>query len=168
MVIDQLVGNAWCFGDNINTDLIYPGKFLSISEPSEMAQGAMAGLDPDFYKKVKVGDIIVAGNNFGCGSSREQAAISIKSAGICAVVAESFARIFYRNIINQGIPAFICKDAIKIVHSNDKIELEFKIGQLINVSTKKSCAFEPLPSFLLDIVNAGGNIPYLKNKLRSD
>lgn len=165
MSLGRIIGNAWCYEDNINTDLIYPGKYLTTSDPVEMAKHAMAGVDPEFGRTVSHGDVIVAGENFGNGSSREQAAISLKYAGISAVIAVSFARIFYRNIINQGVPAITSPKAYKIIQYGDELELEVHEGILKNLTNMKTITFEPLPEFLLEIIEAGGYIPYLKEKL---
>ena len=166
MAVEKIAGVAWCYGNDINTDLIYPGRYLSSYDRDEMASHAMAGLDPVFSSKVKRGDIIVAGSNFGCGSSREQAAMCLKYAGVSAVIAESFARIFYRNIINQGVMALITPDAIQFAKSGDRIELHVREGRAINLTSSKECAFEPLPEFLAEIVEAGGYVQYLKKKLK--
>ena len=160
-----VTSTAWCFGDNINTDVIYPGRYLVVTDPIEMGRFAMAGIDSGFGKKVRTGDIIIAGSNFGMGSSREQAAIAIKNVGIIAIFARSFARIFYRNIINQGVYAFICSDGIKIAKTGDTVEIDFGACRLINITSSKVCDFESIPNFLLEIIQAGGNIQYLKNKL---
>jgi 3-isopropylmalate/(R)-2-methylmalate dehydratase small subunit len=162
---EPIMGQAWCFGHDVNTDLIYPGKYLSITEPTEMAKCALAGLDPNFGAQVKTGDIIVAGANFGCGSSREQAAICLKYAGISAVIAVSFARIFYRNIINQGVPALTSEEAIESIKTGDKIELNIQNGEIKNLTSNQIINFEPIPEFLLGIVADGGLILHLKNRL---
>lgn len=166
MVPDKITGTAWCYGDNIDTDQIYPGEYLSITEPEGMAKFAMAGLDSKFSKKVQVGDIIIAGTNFGAGSSREQAAMSLKYVGVSAIVAISFARIFYRNIINQGVPALISYEAMDIANTGDVIKLDLQSGRLKNLTKKKSCTFEPIPEFLMEIIEAGGKIPFLKKRLK--
>lgn len=161
-------GFAWCYGDNINTDLIYPGRYLAITSPLEMAKNAMADVDPKFGKNVQTGDIIIAGSNFGCGSSREQAVMCLKFAGIAAIIAESFARIFYRNAINQGLPAIISSKASSAVKTGDRIELDIHSGVLMNLNTGKKISFEPVPEFLLEIVNHGGIIPHLKKRFDLD
>jgi 3-isopropylmalate/(R)-2-methylmalate dehydratase small subunit len=130
-----------------------------------MGKFAMAGIAPEFGEKVQVGDIIVAGWNFGSGSSREQAAMAIKNSGVKAIFAQSFARIFYRNIINQGVPAFICNDAVTNISTGDIVEIDFSLNQLKNIKNHIMCEFEPLPEFLMEIIQAGGNIQYLKSKL---
>jgi len=168
MKTNTKTGIAWCYGDNINTDLIYPGRYLAITSPSEMAKNAMADVDPKFGKNVQVGDIIVAGANFGSGSSREQAVMCLKFAGIAAIIAESFARIFYRNAINQGLPALICPNATSVVKTGDKIELDMHIGVLMNLNTGKKISCKPMPEFLLEIVNHGGIIQHLKRRFDLD
>jgi len=164
MISNTKIGIAWCYGNNINTDLIYPGRYLAITSPLEMAKNAMADVDPKFGKNVQAGDIIIAGANFGCGSSREQAVMCLKFAGIAAVIAESFARIFYRNAINQGLPALISSKAYSMVKTGDRIELDMHTGVLMNLNTGKKTSFEPMPEFLLEIVNDGGIIPHLKKR----
>jgi 3-isopropylmalate/(R)-2-methylmalate dehydratase small subunit len=165
MVPLSVKGIAWCFGNNINTDLIYPGKYLSITEPLEMGSHAMAGIDPAFSSKVQPGDILVVGSNFGCGSSREQAAIALKQAGVSAVIGISFARIFFRNIINQGVPAFQSSDAVELLKTGDNIQLDFQNKSIKNLTNGESCRFEPLPDFLMEIIEAGGNIEFLRRRL---
>jgi len=159
-------GRVWKFGDNINTDLIYPGRYLkSFLPPEEMAKHAMEGLDPNFHKNVQPGDIIVAGKNFGCGSSREEAAIALKATKISGIIAESFARIFFRNAINIGLPVLECKGITRIVENGDIIEVEFETGLIRNISTGKQIKTTPLPSFMMEIINKGGLIAYTKEKL---
>jgi 3-isopropylmalate/(R)-2-methylmalate dehydratase small subunit len=165
MVEFTIKGKAWCFGDNVNTDLIYPGKFLAITKSSEMGKYALAGLDEEFGKNVQAGDLIIAGSNFGSGSSREQAAMAIKYTGASAIVAVSYAHIFFRNIINQGVPAFQSQEAEKIVITGDEVELDFQNNLIKNITTGKTCEFQPLPDYLMEIIKAGGNIQYLKKKL---
>jgi 3-isopropylmalate/(R)-2-methylmalate dehydratase small subunit len=161
-------GKAWCYGDNINTDLIYPGRCLTVTDPDGMAKCAMAGLDPKFGTASSSGDMIIAGVNFGSGSSREQAAICLKHKGISAVVAVSFARIFYRNIINQGIPAIISEDAYALVSTGDNVKLDLNLCQLENKTTGKLCNIEPIPEFLLEIINDGGIIQNLRKKNKNN
>jgi 3-isopropylmalate/(R)-2-methylmalate dehydratase small subunit len=157
-------GRVWKYGDNINTDVIFPGKYTySINDPNEMAKHALEDLDPNFSKNVKKGDIIVAGRNFGCGSSREQAATCLKYAGIGAVIAKSFARIFFRNAINQGLPVIQCSEAVEVIEKGDEIEIDFNKGKII---TKRGIFnFPPLPDTVLQILKDGGLIPYTKKKL---
>jgi len=159
-------GKVWKYGDNINTDVIFPGKYTySITEPEEMAKHALEDLDPDFSKNVKEGDIIVAGRNFGCGSSREQAATCLKYAGVGAIIAKSFARIFFRNAINQGLPVIQCAEAVDRIENGEEIEINFNEGKII---TKKGIFnFHPLPESVLQILKEGGLIAYTKKKLET-
>ncbi|MEN4006563.1 MAG: 3-isopropylmalate dehydratase small subunit [Methanobacteriaceae archaeon] len=156
-------GKVWKFGDDIDTDLIIPGRYLVLKDEKDLAACAMEGCDPEFAKKVKPGDIIVGGRNFGCGSSREHAPIAIKAAGVSAVVAESFAGIFYRNSINVGLPLIEIKDISKHVSQGDEIEMEK--GILKNLTTGKKFKIKGLPEFMVEILNEGGLIPYLKKHI---
>ena len=159
-------GRVWKYGDNVNTDVIFPGKYTySILDPEEMARHALEDLDPDFAQKVKPGDVIVAGRNFGCGSSREQAATCLKYAGVQAVVAISFARIFFRNGINQGLPVLQSQEAVDSIENGEKIEIDFTLGK---IKTKRwDFEFSPFPESIMGILEAGGLIPYTKKKLES-
>ncbi|MEO0095969.1 MAG: 3-isopropylmalate dehydratase small subunit [candidate division WOR-3 bacterium] len=162
----MIKGRVYKFGDNINTDDIYPGRYLSITtDRQEMAKHCFELAYPDFLKNAKPGDIIVAGKNFGCGSSREQAATCLKYFGISVVIAESFARIFYRNAINLGLPILIAPDITKKVEHNDPLEVELEKGIIKNMRTNEEIKGIPLPSFVLEILNEGGLVPYLKKKL---
>ncbi|MBU4203085.1 MAG: 3-isopropylmalate dehydratase small subunit [Acidobacteria bacterium] len=153
-------GRVWKYGDGVNTDVIFPGKYTySPMEPEEMATHALEDLDPGFTAGVKQGDVIVAGRNFGCGSSREQAAICLKYAGVRAVIAESFARIFYRNAINQGLPAIQCQEAVKALEAGDELEIDFAKGLIL--SGRGEFPFPPFPESVLKILAAGGLIPSL-------
>lgn len=155
------------YGDNVNTDVIYPGKYTySLLEPEEMASHALEDLDPDFADKVEAGDVIVAGKNFGCGSSREQAASCLKYAGVKAVVAVSFARIFFRNAINRGLPVLQCPEAVENIQQEDEIEVDFARGEI--KTETKVFAFPPFPDSVLGILDAGGLIPYTRDKLKKN
>ena len=158
-------GKVRKFGNDVDTDLILPGRYLVLRDEKELAEHVMEGSDPDFPDKVRKGDIIVAGKNFGCGSSREHAPIAMKGAGISAVVAESFARIFYRNAINIGLPLLETKDISKNVSEGDIIEIDMEHGILKNLSTSEEFEVKELPEFMLQILNEGGLIPYLKHHL---
>ncbi len=158
-------GKAWKFGNDVDTDLILPGRYLVLRDPEDLAAHVMEGADPEFSKKVKSGDIIVGGTNFGCGSSREHAPIAIKGAGISVVVAESFARIFYRNSINIGLPLIEIKDISKHVSEGDELEIDMEKGILKNLNTNEEFEIKGLPEFMLEILNEGGLIPYLKDKV---
>jgi 3-isopropylmalate/(R)-2-methylmalate dehydratase small subunit len=158
-------GKAWKFGNDIDTDLILPGRYLVLRCESDLAEHLMEGADPEFPKKVKKGDIIVGGKNFGCGSSREHAPIAMKGAGIAAVVAESFARIFYRNAINLGIPLIEIKDISKHVSQGDELEIDMEKGVLKNLTTGEEFTIKGLPGFMRNILDKGGLIPYLKEEI---
>jgi 3-isopropylmalate/(R)-2-methylmalate dehydratase small subunit len=156
---------AWKFGDDVNTDLIIPGKYLELVDPEKMAEHAMEGVDPEFPNKVAKGDIVVGGTNFGCGSSREHAPLALKYAGVSAVVAESFARIYYRNSINIGLPALECPGIVEAVEDGDPVELDMKAGTLKNLRTGAELSFTPLPPFMTEILGEGGLVTYIKNHL---
>jgi 3-isopropylmalate/(R)-2-methylmalate dehydratase small subunit len=157
---------VWKFGDDVNTDLIIPGRYLDNYDPAYLAAHAMEGASKEFAKNVSKGDIIVAGKNFGCGSSREQAVIALKHAGISAVVAKSFARIFYRNAINLGLPALISEQAFDAFKDGDRVRIE---GDSVTSSDgKKTASIEPIPEHILKILDQGGLVPYIKNRLRQE
>jgi len=148
-----LTGHALCYGDNVDTDVIIPARYLNTSNAQELAAHCMEDIDPDFLQKVKLGDIIAAGRNFGCGSSREHAPLAIKTAGISCVVAKSFARIFYRNAINIGLPIIVCDGDF---HNGDALEVDLSAGMIQNKTTGESYTFPPFPPFLQKIIEAGG------------
>ncbi len=157
-------GRVWKYGDDINTDVIYPGKYTykNLTE-EEMAKHALEDLDPNFSKNVKKGDIIVAGKNFGMGSSREQAVLCLKYAGVSAIIAKSFSRIYFRNAVNQGLPVIESKEIVENVDNGEEIEIDFERGI---VKTKKGeFEFPPFSDKVLEILSAGGLIPYTKKKL---
>ncbi len=157
-------GNVWKFGDNIDTDLIIAARYLNTSEPSELAKHAMEDADPEFIKKLNKGDVIVAGENFGCGSSREHAPISLKAAGVSAVVAKSFARIFYRNAFNMGLPIFELKEADEI-SEGDKIKIDLDAGKIENSTKNKEYSFTPIPPFMQELIQTGGLINHAKKEI---
>jgi 3-isopropylmalate/(R)-2-methylmalate dehydratase small subunit len=158
-------GRVWKYGDDINTDVIYPGKYTyQPLKPEEMAEHALEDLDPEFARNVRPGDIIVAGKNFGCGSSREQAAACLKAAGVQAVVAKSFARIYFRNAINLGLPVLQCEEAWDALRTGDEIEIDFVKGRII--SSDRVFEFPPLPDSVIGILEAGGLLEYTKRKIR--
>ena len=156
-------GKAWKFGDDIDTDIILPGRYLIYTDEEQLSEHCMEGLDDSFKEKVNKGDFIVGGKNFGCGSSREHAPIAIKGCGIGAVIAESFARIFYRNATNVGIPLLEAPGISEIVEEGDTLEVDMDKG-IITTSKGKTCEFKKLPPFMLEILENGGLIEYLKNK----
>ena len=157
-------GKVWKYGDDVNTDVIFPGKYTyTITDRKEMATHALEDLDPAFAKQVRPGDVVVAGRNFGCGSSREQAATCLKEAGVAAVVAASFARIFFRNAINEGLPLVECPEAIKAIEAGQEIEIDFEGGTLLARGT--TYRFPGLPESVMGIVREGGLIPYVRKQL---
>ncbi|MCE5215277.1 MAG: 3-isopropylmalate dehydratase small subunit [Methanobacterium sp.] len=158
-------GRSWKFGDDIDTDIILPGRYLVLTDEKELANHAMEGLDTKFSEKVKKGDIIIAGKNFGCGSSREHAPIALKGVGISVVVAESFARIFYRNAINVGLPLLESKNISKNIKEGDKLEIDINKGILKDKNSGKEFEVTGLPDFMLEILEKGGLINYLKENL---
>ncbi|MDD0848446.1 3-isopropylmalate dehydratase small subunit [Campylobacter sp. 46490-21] len=155
---------TWKFGDNIDTDVIIAARYLNTSEPALLAKHVMEDADPSFSSKVSKGDIIVAGENFGCGSSREHAPIAIKAAGVDIVIAKSFARIFYRNAFNTGLLILECKDTDKIAEG-DKLEVSLDNGSIKNLSKNEEYKFEAMPEFMQELVKAGGLINYAKKSL---
>jgi len=162
-----LRGKTYKFGDNIDTDQIYPGRYLELTEPGEIAGRAMAGCRAGFTAVFETGGIIVGGRNFGCGSSREHAAIALKHLGVAAVVAESFARIFFRNAINLGLPAIRCPGITAAVHEGDLIEVDVVTGSVVNLSQGgRELRGEKLPQFVLAILAHGGIIPMWQQRLR--
>ncbi|MCI6299397.1 MAG: 3-isopropylmalate dehydratase small subunit [Campylobacter sp.] len=155
---------TWKFGDNIDTDVIIAARYLNTSEPALLAKHVMEDADPSFSSKVGKGDIMVAGENFGCGSSREHAPIAIKAAGVDIVIAKSFARIFYRNAFNTGLLILECKDTDKIAEG-DKLEVSLDNGSIKNLSKNEEYKFEAMPEFMQELVKAGGLINYAKKSL---
>ncbi len=157
-------GKVFKYGDDINTDVIFPGKYTyTIEDPKEMATHALEDLDPDFVKKVKKGDVIVAGKNFGCGSSREQAVTSVKYAGIGAIIAESFARIYYRNAINNGLFPIQCPEAAKYLKNGNLVTIDVIKGE---IKCRKIFRFTPFSDFVMEIIDAGGLLEYTKNSVK--
>jgi len=165
VIVMKLRGRVWKFGDDVNTDLIIPGKYLELTDPREMARHAMEGIDPTFHERVGAGDIVVAGRNFGCGSSREHAPLALKYAGVGAVIAESYARIFYRNAINIGLPALECPGVADAVDDGDVLEIDLNSG-IIEVTGKGvRLRFTPLPEFMVGVLNEGGLTAYLRKHM---
>lgn len=161
-----LKGRIWSFGDDIDTDAIIPARYLNTSDPQELARHIMEDADKDFPTKVKKGDIIVAGKNFGCGSSREHAPIAIKAAGIQAVIAKSFARIFYRNSFNIGLPIFESAEASEKIKEGDVVEIDADRGTINNITQAVQYAANPIPPFMQELINAGGLIEWTKKKIK--
>ena len=160
----KIKGNAIKYGDNIDTDVIIPARYLNTHEPSELAKHCMEDLDKTFLLRVKLGDIIVGGKNFGCGSSREHAPIAIKAAGISCVIAETFARIFYRNAINIGLPILECPEAAKAINEGDEVAVELATGRISNLTNGFEYTAAPFPDFMQKIINADGLIGYIKSQ----
>lgn len=154
------------YGDNVDTDVIIPARYLNSSDPKELAEKCMVDIDKEFVKRVKVGDIIVGGKNFGCGSSREHAPVAIKASGIACVIAETFARIFYRNSINIGLPIIECREAARQMEAEDEVEIDFDSGIIYNVTKNKSYRGQAFPEFMQKIIAAGGLIPYINEGKR--
>jgi len=160
----KIQGRVWKYGDNVNTDVIFPGKYTyTISDPKEMPQHALEDLDPDFAGSVKSGDVIVGGSNWGCGSSREQAVVCLSEAGLGAIIARSFARIYYRNCLNNALPAIVCPQAVDAIQDGEQVTIDLEKGTIICEAGE--FGFPPLPAAVMEIFNAGGLIPYTKNRL---
>lgn len=162
-----MTGKVWKYGRDVNTDVILPGRFLDSYEPDYLASHAMEDIDTTFAKEVKPGDIVVADANFGCGSSREQAASCLKYCGVQAVIAKSFARLFYRNAINQGIVVIECPECVDMLNKGDEVELDIPTGSIRNLTTNQAMTFKPLPLFIMEIINSGGLVEHLKKKLKT-
>ncbi len=158
-------GKAFVFGDNIDTDLIIAARYLNTSNPTELAKHAMEDVDPEFVNKISKGDIIVAGENFGCGSSREHAPVAIKYAGISAVIAKSFARIFYRNAFNTGLVILEVKEADKI-SEGDELKVDLAAGTVQNITKNETYAFNAIPPFMMELLNAGGLMEYAAEEIK--
>lgn len=156
-------GTAWKFGNDIDTDIILPGRYLIYTDEERLSEHCMEGLDDKFNEKCKKGDFIVAGTNFGCGSSREHAPIALKGVGVAAVIAESFARIFYRNATNVGVPLLEAPGITKLVEDGEEIEVDMENGTISSMNGE-TITFKKLPPFMLEILEQGGLIEYLKNK----
>ncbi|MCX8030611.1 MAG: 3-isopropylmalate dehydratase small subunit [Thermodesulfovibrionales bacterium] len=161
-----LRGKTWKFGDDIDTDAIIPARYLNTSDPSELAKHVMEDADLGFPKKVSKGDILVAGKNFGCGSSREHAPIAIKAAGIQAVIAKSFARIFYRNAFNIGLPIFESAEAAEKISEGDTIEIDADRGLIRNITKEEQYFIKPIPPFMQELIISGGLIEWTKKRLK--
>ncbi|MDH3942628.1 MAG: 3-isopropylmalate dehydratase small subunit [Anaerolineae bacterium] len=161
-------GKAWKFGKNIDTDAIIPARRCNTADPAELAKFCMEDADPEFVIKMSAGDLIVAGSNFGCGSSREVAPLSIKAAKVSAVVAESFARIFFRNAINIGLPIFESPEAAKAIEEGDEITVDPASGEIRNLTKDELYQAAPFPDFLQNIIDKGGLLPYVEDRLAAE
>ncbi len=160
-----LKGKVHKYGADVNTDVIIPARYLNVSDPDELARHCMEDIDKDFLSKLEPGDIIMATSNFGCGSSREHAPIAIKAAGVSCVIAESFARIFFRNAINIGLPLLESEEAVANTDSGDRLEVDLSRGRIINVTKGKTFTAKPYPDFMAELISAGGLIEYTKKRL---
>lgn len=161
------MGKAWRYGDNVDTDVIIPARYLTTSDESILAAHAMEDLDAAFASGVRTGDVVVAGENFGCGSSREHAATCLKAAGVSAVVAGSFARIFFRNAINTGLPIVVSPEAVAATEHGDELIVDLDAGLVRNVTKAGEYSIEPLPAFVMDIVRAGGLVGWVRQRTLS-
>ena len=157
-----LEGKVWRYGDNIDTDVMIPARDLNTFDPKELAKHCMVDIDKDFAQKVRPGDIMVGGKNFGCGSSREHAPVAIKACGVPVIIAASFARIFYRNGINVGLPLMEIGDNVERIHAGDKLSVDLSSGKIRDITTGETFQAPPLPGFIQDIAKAGGLIQYVK------
>lgn len=162
----KLRGKAWVYGENVDTDAIIPARYLNTADPAVMAAHCMEDIDADFAAAVRKGDMMAAGSNFGCGSSREHAPLAIKSAGISCVIAPSFARIFYRNAINIGLPILECAEAVKIA-KDDEVEVDLENGRITNVTKGETYVAQPFPEFLTKLIGCGGLVPYVRARLEA-
>jgi len=158
-------GTVWKYGNNVDTDVIIPARYLNVSSTEELARHCMEDIDPGFVSSVRAGDIIVAGENFGCGSSREHAPLAIKGAGISCIVAKSFARIFYRNAINIGLPILECAEAVDSAQKGDKLTVDPTAGTITNTRTGEIYRITPFPTFIMKIIEAGGLVSYTRQRL---
>jgi 3-isopropylmalate/(R)-2-methylmalate dehydratase small subunit len=160
----SIEGRVWVYGDNVNTDVIFPGKYTyTVQDPAEMAKHALEDLDPTFREGVHQNDIIVAGKNWGCGSSREQAVICLKQIGVGALIAESFARIYYRNCINNALPAIVCPEIVGIIEKGTLLKIDLEVGRI--EAPDAIYTFTPLPPVVQEIFNHGGLIEYTRGRL---
>ena len=160
----EVRGHVFKYGENVDTDVIIPARYLNATTGDELAKHCMEDIDKEFATKVQNGDIIVARKNFGCGSSREHAPLAIKCSGISCVIADTFARIFYRNAINIGLPIIECKEAAESIEAGDEVEVDFDTGVIVNKTKNQSFQGEAFPEFMQNIINAGGLIAYVNNK----
>ena len=158
----KVQGKVFKYGDNVDTDVIIPARYLNIADAKELAAHAMEDIDGTFVSRVKPGDIIVAGRNFGCGSSREHAPLVLKESGVSCIIAPSFARIFYRNAINIGLPILECEEAAEEINANDQVSVDFDTGVITNLTTGKTYQAQPFPEFIQNIIKCGGLLKSLK------
>lgn len=162
----KAIGKVWKFGDDVDTDLIIPARYLNTSDPASLAKHCMEDADPLFAGKVSQGDIIVAGKNFGCGSSREHAPIAIKAAGVACVIAKSFARIFYRNAFNMGLAILECEQTDRL-NTGDMLSVNFDAGEIVSELTQEKFITKPIPQFMQELVQSGGLMEHIRKHIRS-
>ncbi len=164
----KMRGTAWKFGEDVDTDAIIPARYLNTSDPAALAAHCMEDADAQFVNKVKAGDLIVAGKNFGCGSSREHAPIAIKAVGVSCVIASSFARIFYRNAFNMGLPILECPEAAAAIQTGDDIEVSLDEGLIVNHTRQQTYRAQQVPPFMQQLLQAGGLIPYVRQQMAQE
>jgi len=163
---EKLRGKAWVYGNDVDTDVIIPARYLVTSDPEELGRHCMEDLDPEFINKMKPGDVVVGGENFGCGSSREHAPLALKSAGVSCVIAASFARIFFRNAINVGLPIFESSEAVNGISAGDEVEVDPSTGIIRNLSKDETYRATSYPPFLRHLIEVGGLVPYVRERLK--
>ena len=163
-----LKGQVFKYGSNVDTDVIIPARYLNVSDPVELAKHCMEDIDAQFIKKVKPGDMIMADANFGCGSSREHAPLAIKTAGVSCVIARSFARIFFRNAINIGLPLLECEECVANTKNGDNLEVDLVSGKIVNLSSGKVFTAKPYPQFMSELIKAGGLVEYTQKRLAKE
>jgi len=161
----MIKGTVHKYGSNVDTDVIIPARYLNTTDPEELASHCMEDIDADFVKRVEPGDIIVGGDNFGCGSSREHAPIAIKASGVACVIANTFARIFYRNALNTGLPILECPEAVAGISKGDTVEVDLESGRVANVTTGKTYQAKPFPPFMRQLIEVGGLVNYARARL---
>ncbi|RLB05015.1 MAG: 3-isopropylmalate dehydratase small subunit [Deltaproteobacteria bacterium] len=162
----KVKGRGWKFGDDVDTDAIIPARYLNTSDPRQLAEHCMEGIDPGFAQRVRQGDIILAGKNFGCGSSREHAPIAIKAAGVCCVIAKGFARIFYRNAFNIGLPILESAEAVEGSQQGDELEVDLGKGEIHNLTRGEIFFSQPIPPFMQELIRDGGLIRHIAKRLK--
>jgi 3-isopropylmalate dehydratase small subunit len=160
----RIAGRVWKFGSDVDTDAIIPARYLNMSEAKELAKHVMEDERPEFRTDVKKGDILLADKNFGCGSSREHAPLALKAAGISCVIAKSFARIFFRNGFNQGLPLLESREASEAIRDGDRVQVDFARGEILDVSQNRTFSAKPIPAFMQNLIKDGGLIPHLRKK----
>ena len=163
----KMIGTVWKYGHNVNTDVIIPARYLNVSTSEELARHCMEDIDAGFAGAVQPGDMIVAGENFGCGSSREHAPLAIKGSGVACVVAKSFARIFYRNAINTGLPILECPEAVEDTEKGDQLAVDLGAGTITNARTGRTYQTSPFPAFIMGIIQAGGLVAYTRRRIEA-